>query len=108
MKTLLIAAAIATTSLSALADGATYEYPSTSQSGITRAEVQAELKQAIANGALVSGERSYVAPRTGRALSRAEVLAELDLAQRNNQLARGEFGFDPDANGATTTRFAGR
>jgi len=36
------------------------------------------------------------------------VRAQLDLAQRNNQLAHGEFDFDPDANGATATRFAGR
>ena len=108
MKTLFIAAAIATTSLSALADGATYEYPRAAQFFVTRAQVQDELKQAIANGALVSGERSYVAPQAGQSLSRAQVRAALDMAQRDGRLAHGEFGFNPDAGGANATRIAGR
>lgn len=93
MKSLLIAVAIVTTSLSALADGATYEYPRPAVSTITRAQVLDELKEAAASGALVSGERSYVAPPTQRALSRAEVRAELDFSQRDQQIGDGWFNF---------------
>ncbi len=103
MKTLLIAAAIAATSLTALAGRATYEYPQPAQSHITRAQVVSQLKSA---GPLVSGERSYVAPQTGPALSRAEVPAALDLAQRRGQLAHGEFSFNADTGGTTGTRIA--
>ena len=65
-----IAAALVATSFSALADGATYEYPQSIASNVARAEVRAELARAASNGDLVSGERSYVAPAMGRALSR--------------------------------------
>jgi hypothetical protein len=67
-----------------------------------------ELKQAAASGALVSGERSYVASATGLPLSREEVRAALDTAKRNGQLAHGEFAFSPDTVGPTGTRIAGR
>lgn len=62
-------------------------------SGLTRAEVRAELAQAAARGEVVSGELFYVAPASGRPLSRAEVRAELDRAMRNDELARGEFAY---------------
>lgn len=107
MKTLLIAAAIAATSLSALADGATYEYPRVADSAITRAQVQDELKQAAATGGLASGERSYVAPAAGQSLTRADVRAALDEARQNNQLAHGEFAFRP-ATGSGGLRVAAR
>jgi hypothetical protein len=93
MNKFFIAAALVATSFSALADGAEYEYPRTITSSVSRAEVRAELARAAANGELVAGEQSYVAPAQGRALSRAEVLAELDQALRNNELARGEFAY---------------
>jgi hypothetical protein len=93
MNKLLIAAALVATSFSALADGAQYEYPTTITSSVSRAEVRNELARAAANGELVAGEESYVAPAQGRALSRAEVLAELEQALRNNEVARGEFAF---------------
>lgn len=108
MKALLIAAAIATTSLSALAEGATYDYPQPAISNISRAEVVNELKLAAASGALVAGERSYVAPETGPALSRAEVRAALDLARRNHELSYGEFSFNADAGSTTGSQVASR
>ena len=93
MNKLFIAAALVATSFSALADGATYEYPQNITSNVSRAEVRAELARAAATGELVSGEQSYVAPAAGRALSRGEVRAALDNARRNNELASGEFSF---------------
>lgn len=95
MNKFFFAAALVVTSFSALADGAKYEYPQSITSGVTRAEVRTELARAAANGELVAGERSYVAPATGAPLSRAQVQAELGVALRNDQLASGEFGFVP-------------
>jgi hypothetical protein len=98
MKSLLIAATVIVTSLSALADGEPHVITPLAGAGITRAQVQNELKSAIANGALMSGEGRSVtgmhaqsSPMSGRALSRAEVRAELDLARRNGELSSGEF-----------------
>lgn len=79
--------------MSAFAEGATYEYPQHISSNLTRAEVRADLDAARAMGALVSGERSYVAPAIGRSLSRSEVRAELAAAQANNELSSGELTF---------------
>lgn len=88
-----VAATIAAVSLSAFAEGATYEYPQPLSFNLTRAEVRADVDGARAMGALVSGERSYVAPATGRSLSRSEVRSELAAAQANNELASGEMTF---------------
>jgi hypothetical protein len=93
MRKYFIASALIVTSFAALADGAEYEYPKAMSSGLSRAEVRAQLARAAANGELVAGEMSYVAPATGRPLSRPEVRAELDRALRNDELARGEFGY---------------
>ncbi len=106
MNKFFIAAALVATSFSALADGAEYEYPRTITSSVSRAEVRAELARAAANGELVAGKQSYVAPATGRPLSRGEVRAALDGALRNNELARGEFAFvaEPSAPTVIATR----
>ena len=106
MTKFLIAAALVATSFSALADGAEYEYPRAITSGVSRAEVRAELARADANGELAWGEQSYVAPATGRPLSRAEVRADLARAQRNNQLARGEFAFAIEPSAPTAGQVA--
>lgn len=107
MNKLFIAAALVVTSFSALADGATYEYPQNVTSSVSRAEVRAQLARAAANGELVSGEQSYVAPAEGRALSRAEVRAELDNARRNHELTSGEFSFMAEGSAAAPAQFAG-
>lgn len=75
-------------------------------SGVSRAEVRAELARADANGEPGWGEQSYVAPATGRPLSRAEVRADLDRALRNNQLARGEFALAAEPSAATARPLA--
>jgi hypothetical protein len=93
LKLAAVAAATLVVSLSALAEGATYEYPREFNSGLTRAEVRADLDAAQAMGMLVSGEQSYVAPATGRSLSRNEVRAELAAALANNELSSGETVF---------------
>ncbi len=108
MNKLFIAAALVATSFSALADGAQYEYPTTIASGVSRAQVRAELARAAANGELVSGEQSYVAPAQGRALSRAEVRAQLESALRNNEVSRGEFAFVGEASARAHAQFASR
>lgn len=101
MNKLFIAAALAAASFSALADGAQYEYPKAMTSNLTRAEVHAQAVRAVANGDANFGERSYVAPATGRSLSRAEVRAALDEALRNDELARGEFAYMPSRSAAS-------
>ncbi|WP_372828510.1 DUF4148 domain-containing protein [Polaromonas sp.] len=101
MKTITLFAIAATTlvtSLSALADGATYSYPQAITSNTSRAEVRADLYEAIAIGALTSGELSYVAPVTGRPLTRNEVRTELAAARRNNELFGGEFTYEAKSN----------
>lgn len=93
LKLAAVAAATLVVSLSALAEGATYEYPRHSDSSLTRAEVLADLDAAQAMGMLTSGEQSFAAPRTGRALSRSEMRAELATALANDELSRGETVF---------------
>ena len=93
MNKLFVAAAVlATSSFAALAGGqASYQPAQPFVSGVSRAEVRAELARAVANGELAAGERAYVAPVQGRALSREEVRAQLDSARRNHQLPSGEL-----------------
>lgn len=93
MKTFSIAAALLVVSFSAMADGATYQYPQVTTSNLTRAQVQAQTAVAAARGELVSGELSYVAPAQGSSLSRSEVRTELAAARAKNELAHGEFAF---------------
>ena len=93
MKSFSIAAALLVVSFSAMADGATYQYPQVSTSALTRAEVQAQTAVAAARGELVGGEASYVAPAKGTSQSRSEVRAELADALARNALAHGEFSY---------------
>lgn len=93
IKLVAIAAATLAASLSAFAEGATYEYPQPMTSTLTRAEVRADLDSARAMGMLAVGEASYVAPTGGRPLGRGEVRAELAAAQANNELSSGEMVF---------------
>jgi hypothetical protein len=93
MKSFSIAAALLVVSFSAMADGATYQYPQVSTSTLTRAEVQAQTAVAAARGQLVGGESSYVAADRAPSQSRSEVRAELATARAKNELAHGEFAF---------------
>lgn len=93
MKTFSIAAALIAVSFSAMADGASYEYPQVTSSTLTRAQVRAQTADAAARGELVSGELSYVAAPQGPSLTRAQVRAELAAARANNELFHGEIGF---------------
>lgn len=72
-----------------------YRYPQPAPSGLTRAQVVAEMQAARRAGLMMSGELSYVPPVTADAsqpaLSRAQVLAELQSAQRAGLVMSGEL-----------------
>ncbi|MBI5718730.1 MAG: DUF4148 domain-containing protein [Burkholderiales bacterium] len=109
MSKLALAATLLATSFSAFADGATYDYPVPAVSNITRAQVMAETRLAIASGSIVQGEQSYVAPAVGRANSRAEVqqALALALARASGQLFVGElyhFADEAHASSGVTAR----
>src|SRR3954453_14672432 len=108
MRNLFIAAAIITTSFTAVADGEPYANPQVASSGITREQVMNEANRAAARGAIVSGEgqsvngmRAPAASHTPPPPSRAEVRAQLDLARRNGELSSGEFRSAPDTRSNT-------
>jgi len=94
MNTIKLIAIAATTLAASLgASAQTYTNPQETNGRTTRAEVQAELRQALANDALSRGEFSYVAPPAALSKSRDAVRAELAAAQANEELARGEFAY---------------
>ena len=93
MKNFTVAATLLVATLSALADGATYESPQPVTSNRSRIEVQAEAIAARSRGELRAGELSHVAAPTGRALTRQEVLADVAAARANNELDFGERGY---------------
>lgn len=86
----LIVAAVPFAMNAAFADDITLD--TTSQFGVpvARAQVQAELAQALANREIASGEQSYVAAAPASSLSRAAVLADAKAAQAAGQIATGE------------------
>lgn len=109
MNKLLVAAALVATTFSAFAQGeARYEYPQPAVSGVSRGEVRAETARAAANGEIVSGERSFVAPDDGRALSRAEVRLALGQAQANGEIVSGEASVVAQAGAAPAMLTASR
>ena len=96
MKTVTLIAIAATTLAASLAASAeTYIYPQATNGETTRAEVRAELQDALAHGAVPRGEFAYVAPRIGQPKTRDEVRTELASARANQELARGEFAYLP-------------
>lgn len=93
MKTTTLSTVVATLALSlaagsALAQEATYDYPTAAASQKSRAAVVAELKQARAEGSIVQGEASgvratgFVSP-----LTRAEVQAQTLAAIASGEVA---------------------
>ena len=86
-------------SFSAMADGATYQYPQVMSPNLTRAQVEAQTDAAAARSELVSGELSYVAPAQGSSLSRSAVSAEFSAARAKNELPHGEFAFGARSQG---------
>ena len=92
-KTIIAAAAVlAATAGSAFADTT---YPTVTfvghQSTVTRAQVQAELKQAQADGNYIVGGNEYVDPAANfvSTKTRAQVLAELHQAQQDGTYVAG-------------------
>jgi hypothetical protein len=81
----------------AQAGEATYDYPATRPSAVTRAEVKAEAARALAAGELTRGEFTYLAPATGLAKARAQVVAELREAFRLGLIEDGEKPVLPTA-----------
>jgi nucleoside phosphorylase len=81
----------------AQAGEATYDYPVTQPSAVTRAEVKAEAAPALAAGELTGGEFTYFAPATGLAKTRARVVAELREALRLGLVESGDRSVLPTA-----------
>lgn len=93
--TILAAALFAGTA--AFAGEATYELPLPAKSELTRAQVQAELAAARADGTLRVTEVDWpLAPAVTLAKSRQQVRDELRIAALNGELANGgePHGFD--------------
>ncbi len=90
MKTSLLAAALALTAAAAstaFAQEVTYDYPQPVQSQKTRAAVQAELRQARADGTLFVGElESQPAKKIVSTLTRAAVKAQTLAAIASGEL----------------------
>jgi len=72
-------------------------YGQTDANAPTRAQVQAELAQAKANGQYTFGELQYPAAQTGStaAPSRDQVKAELAQAKASGQYTFGELDYPP-------------
>jgi hypothetical protein len=84
-------AATFASALAAVAQASPVEPTQSAAPIVTRAQVLAEFDAARARGEVATGDLSYVAPATGRALTRAEVLADLARARANGELAHGEM-----------------
>ncbi len=109
-KTLFAAAFAAIATLgatSALADGATYEFPTTTTSTVSRADVKAETLRARAVGRIAEGERSIVITDSGPSLTRAQVVAETLEAIRIGAISRHEQSVSPTAAQLESIRQAG-
>jgi hypothetical protein len=93
IRSLLVAGALSAAAAGALAQEATEFDFNAQPSQRTRAEVQAEVAQARANGTLVvSGEATEFAYNTsGSTLSRAQVVAEAIEARRLGLLGHGDI-----------------
>lgn len=91
MNKLILTAALAAMSFSALADGRSYVAPQPVTSTVTREQVREQTAQAAARGEIVSGELSYVAPTRGAAATRSEVRMARDEAQRHMQIVSGDL-----------------
>jgi hypothetical protein len=103
MNKLLIAALVSLSFSGAIAQEATYDYPSPVAVGKSRADVQAELAQSRLDGSYFAGgehggaARSFLPSR-----SRADVVAELNDARvEGTVFAGGEASFAPLARSAT-------
>lgn len=98
MKTITLFAIAATTLAASLgASAQTSIHPQATAGAITRAEVRAQLLEALAQGTVPRGEFSYVAPRAGQTKTRDQVRTELAAALANDELSRGEFAYVADA-----------
>lgn len=94
MKTIaLFALAAAALAASLAASAEVYPYPQVMNGRTPRAEVRAELGDALSRGAVNAGELSYVAPPVGPPLSRDAVRAEPAVARANHELSSGEFAY---------------
>jgi hypothetical protein len=92
----IIASLLLLAAFAAQAEGPLEIYAPPGPSAVTRAEVMAELRRAVAAGEVIYGERSYVAQPTGRALTRAEVRADFRLAQAAGAVHVGEATWAPE------------
>jgi Domain of unknown function (DUF4148) len=104
-KTFFIAALTALTTFgatAAFAGEATYDYPVSYSSTLTRAAVKADVLRARAAGLIAQGEHSVVIAETGPALTRAQVKAETLEAIRI-----GEHSVVPTAAQLDSIRLAG-
>jgi hypothetical protein len=110
-KTFFFAAIAAITTLgagSAFAGEATYDYPVTVTSTVSRESIQIEALRARAAGLIAQGEQSIVVADTGPALTRAQVKAETLEAIRVGAINRQEQSVTPTAAQLESIRQAGQ
>ena len=69
-----------------------YQKPQRNFSTVTRAQVQAELKQALANGDVIVGETGYKVEQSQSTLTRAQVREEVLKAKAEGTLLRNGEG----------------
>jgi hypothetical protein len=86
----LIVAAVPFAMNAAFADDITIDTTSQFGAPISRAQVQAELAQALANHQIAAGESTFVAAAPATGLTRADVLADAKRAQAAGEIATGE------------------
>lgn len=91
-----LAAILLASTFAAHAEGPIENFAPAGPSTVTRAEVIAELHRTLAAGAVVTGDRSYEAKATGRALTRAEVRDELRAAKAAGWVNAGEATVAPE------------
>jgi len=108
-RTLIATALVIAAGASFAAGEASYEYPQTIVSTVSRADVQAETLAASKAGRIAYGEQTFVAEVTmgASALSRAQVNAELAEARRLGLVGGGERNLFPTPQQNEQIRMAG-
>ena len=81
-----------------------YQKPQASASSLTRAQVKADLAQALAAGQIVHGDLGYKIPDAVSTKSRAQVKAELTQARAAGELITGDAIYKFPHAASTKTR----
>ena len=81
-----------------------YQKPQLSASNVTRAQVKAELAQAISSHQIIVGDAGYKIEQSPSTLTRAEVKSELARAIANDEIIVGDAGFKFQSTPSTLSR----